>query len=1015
FCSSKLLSAIREFEWKIVRIPVKNNNKRNSSRREHRQLDSDSVRQLYSKMISDENDQILSPRKQRILDKHFYDTKPLINSLIVNSMINNSTTTTTTSRLSEMKDVTTITTTAGITTMSDSCEIMTSSFGNKKNENWEEKEEEMKMKSKLPLSTKKRKRELSNNETMELMDVVNENEKFLNQELSLQSNEMVKIATFVSSNICTTSSSLIYSSTSSSTVSSSNILPQQQQQQSLINSDEINQSSSPNREQMKNVSLSDMETNVSSNCQIQLHNQQQQQRQWQENEGLSSRTDMFEVETNNKLSKERNDTRKPAVRRVRRTKRVSTKSMTPGRKMQKSRTADYNSLRMPPSFLTSSFPNATNSALSTTTTTTVAMSSGSAICWNYYDASNRHLTAEQEQQKKSHFEMAREHLKKNQSTRSTQTRLLMKQIRLKSNWLSENQSEEIYEENEENDLDEKLKEMQRKLQKTEMELKKTTMELNEKNETIMKSVELNQKLLIQHADFLAKQSRRECMENRLRLGQFITQRQGATFCEQWIDGCSFNDIQKRQEQVNKARDELEKEKRSTMKKKQTLTELTKKRTTTTTTTTITNNSVPESISNPLNITPTLSATRIPVTSVVASGSSALSNNSLQSIDDQIFEYRLMEFAEQEDILRLRGQSLKKEEQDIQISLERLERERNLHIRQIKRIHNEDHSRFKNHPILHQRYLLLSLIGKGGFSEVHKGFDLKEQKYVACKVHQLTKEWRDEKKVNYIKHALREYDIHKTLDHPRIVRLFDVFEIDNNSFCTILEYCEGNDLDFHLKQHKTIPEKEARSIVMQMISALVYLNTEVRPPVIHYDLKPGNILLGTDENSGEIKITDFGLSKQMDDEHYDPDYGMDLTSQGAGTYWYLPPEVFVLNGKPPKISSKVDVWSIGCIFYQCLYGKKPFGHNESQASILENQTILKAREVEFLPRPSVSNEAKQFIRRCLCYQVKHRPDVLQLLDDDYFRSSCRIRSSINSTSNLFYTKRSNPSSDSFSRR
>lgn len=153
--------------------------------------------------------------------------------------------------------------------------------------------------------------------------------------------------------------------------------------------------------------------------------------------------------------------------------------------------------------------------------------------------------------------------------------------------------------------------------------------------------------------------------------------------------------------------------------------------------------------------------------------------------------------------------------------------------------------------------------------------------------------------------MREYNIHKALDHPRVVKLYDVFEIDANSFCTVLEYCDGHDLDFYLKQHKTIPEREARSIIMQVstlhsyscypgandsvpfhcqvVSALKYLN-EIKPPVIHYDLKPGNILLTEGNVCGEIKITDFGLSKVMDDENYNPDHGMDLTSQGAGTYW-----------------------------------------------------------------------------------------------------------------------------------
>jgi tousled-like kinase len=193
--------------------------------------------------------------------------------------------------------------------------------------------------------------------------------------------------------------------------------------------------------------------------------------------------------------------------------------------------------------------------------------------------------------------------------------------------------------------------------------------------------------------------------------------------------------------------------------------------------------------------------------------------------------------------------------------------------------------------------------------------------------------------------------------------------------------------------------------MQTVSALRYLNIGIKPPVIHFDLKPANILLGTGTNSGEIKITDFGLSKQMCEDTYDPEHGMDLTSQGAGTYWYLPPEVFVQGPNPPKISSKVDVWSLGCIFFQCLYGRKPYGHNQSQAAILENQTILKAKEVEFPAKPLVSDGAKvkkkkivifllliflflfikAFIRRCLTYNVRDRPDVNQLSDDEYLRS------------------------------
>jgi tousled-like kinase len=86
----------------------------------------------------------------------------------------------------------------------------------------------------------------------------------------------------------------------------------------------------------------------------------------------------------------------------------------------------------------------------------------------------------------------------------------------------------------------------------------------------------------------------------------------------------------------------------------------------------------------------------------------------------------------------------------------------------------------------------------------------------------------------------------------------------------------------------------------------------------------------------------------------------------------------------------------------LYGRKPYGHNLSQAAILENQTILNAKEVQFPNRPQVSNEAKLFIRRCLTYQARDRPDVLQLSEDDYLKSYPK-RTTSTTSSPLFCPK------------
>jgi tousled-like kinase len=347
-----------------------------------------------------------------------------------------------------------------------------------------------------------------------------------------------------------------------------------------------------------------------------------------------------------------------------------------------------------------------------------------------------------------------------------------------------------------------------------------------------------------------------------------------------------------------------------------------------------------------------------------------------------------EFALSEEVHKTRVNQLRREEEAISREREVLEREKLALAREIKRTRDEDDSRFNDFPMLGgqepgcERYVLTNLLGRGGFSEVYRAWDCHEMKEVACKLHSLNPRWSEERKRAYVRHAARECSIHKSLKHDHVVKLLDVFEVDSDTFCTVLELCEGDDLDARLKNTGSMSEREARAIVAQIFAGLAYCHGDTKR-VIHYDLKPGNILF---DNSGRVKITDFGLSKVMESRENigsNNDFtSVELTSQGAGTYWYLPPECFETGPAPPKISSKVDVWSVGVIFYQMVYGKRPFGHEQTQEQILQAGTIRDAKKVEFPQKPALSNEAKEFICKCLSYRQSERPDVLQAALDPY---------------------------------
>ena len=390
----------------------------------------------------------------------------------------------------------------------------------------------------------------------------------------------------------------------------------------------------------------------------------------------------------------------------------------------------------------------------------------------------------------------------------------------------------------------------------------------------------------------------------------------------------------------------------------------------------------------------------------------------------------LDHSEEEEAVKTQLAVARREEAQLAEVMAGLLRRRAALRRTLIRVSAEAESPLRARPLLHARYQLLRLMGRGGFSEVWRALDLDTAEEVAVKVHTTNPGWKESRKRHYIKHAVREYEIHRCLEHPHVVRLIDVFTLSDDSFATVMELCKGPDLDAVLKERGPLAEREARAVMLQILSALRYLagvdtpepaaaepddaadgpgsmpppgrsraeaaspSAERRLKVIHYDLKPANVLFDDDHTA---KVTDFGLSKILDEAH--PvgaaaarsagveATSMELTSQGAGTYWYLPPECFA-TGSRVRISNKVDVWALGVIFYQSLYGRRPFGEGLTQDALLQGRVMLRAKDPTFPEKPAVSDEAKEFIRACLQHDQRNRPDVRALCAHPYLQASSK---------------------------
>lgn len=194
------------------------------------------------------------------------------------------------------------------------------------------------------------------------------------------------------------------------------------------------------------------------------------------------------------------------------------------------------------------------------------------------------------------------------------------------------------------------------------------------------------------------------------------------------------------------------------------------------------------------------------------------------------------------------------------------------------------------------------LGSGAFSIVHEGINKKNGEKVAIKVVKKAVLKGDD-----IITLKREVENLSKLDHPNILKLYDVFE-SSDEFYLIMELVQGKELFDKIIEKGNYSERDASVIIRQIVAAIEYLHSQ---GIAHRDLKPENLLTSGEGEKEIVKVADFGLSK---------DFGEDRLKTSCGSPGYVAPEVLTIDAPYDKA---VDMWSIGVILYILLCGYPPF--------------------------------------------------------------------------------------------
>ena len=265
------------------------------------------------------------------------------------------------------------------------------------------------------------------------------------------------------------------------------------------------------------------------------------------------------------------------------------------------------------------------------------------------------------------------------------------------------------------------------------------------------------------------------------------------------------------------------------------------------------------------------------------------------------------------------------------------------------------------------YKVLQQLGEGSFGKAF--LCEKESDGSLCVIKQILIEGMNEKEKADV---LNESNILAKLDHPNIIKFYDVFESKKpkHMINIVTEYADGGDLSEKIKERKNkngnFTESEILDYFTQICLAIKHMHEK---KIIHRDLKSGNIFL---MKNGFVKLGDFGIAKGFQRT-------IDKAKTMVGTPYYLSPEI--LEGKP--YDSKSDIWSLGVLLYEMMTFKMPFNANSLP------MLSVKIMRGNYIPPPVIyTKDLRELVSKCLTLDQKNRPTIKEILGMPFIKNHIR---------------------------